>query len=244
MLDNKALALSRLASSIIEASVTVDLATSATQLVMGSGNLDADIVFIGEAPGKKEDETGVPFVGASGRFLDLMLDAAGMSRDDVYITNIVKYRPPDNRDPTTAEKAEFLPYLIKQLEIINPRIVITLGRHSMSCFLPDAKIAEAHGRAMKMVVYAKASQMPGAKGVQGAVEYRTEVYEQYSSGETQSATKQSVASDNSVSVTDGEQVIATWLFVPLYHPAAALYNGSRRQELIDDFIAVAKSLTT
>ena len=184
--DTKQQQIDQLGTDIITNNVCSDLAESAKQLVMGSGNPDADIVFIGEAPGKKEDETGVPFVGASGRFLDLMLDAAGMNRDDVYITNIVKYRPPNNRDPTKEEKAESLPYLITQLEIISPRIVITLGRHSMMCFLPEAKIAEAHGKT-----------------------YKTEY---------------------------------GWTLVPFYHPAAALYNGSKRQVLIDDFVAVARSL--
>src|SRR5690606_16137861 len=112
--------LDALASEIEHDDIGAELKFTATQLVMGAGDPCADIVFIGEAPGKKEDESGMPFVGASGRFLDEMLATAGMNRDDVYITNIVKYRPPNNRDPTAAEKLEFWPYLLRQLEIISP----------------------------------------------------------------------------------------------------------------------------
>lgn len=159
-----------------------ELAQYASQLVRGDGPLDASIVFIGEAPGKKEDETGLPFQGTAGRLLNQMLEANGMSRGDVYITNIVKYRPPNNRDPTRAEKAIFLPYLLKELAIIQPSIVVTLGRHSMEYFLPDARIGEMHGKLFRVTV-------------------------------------------------DG----VSWQIVPLYHPAAALYNGGLRQTLMDDF---------
>ena len=224
--------LDELAAAIVFNDICPQLHQQATQLVMGSGNPDAAVVLIGEAPGKKEDETGLPFVGASGRFLDLMLGGAGMERQDVYITNIVKYRPPSNRDPTAAEKAAFLPYLIQQLEIIEPRVVITLGRHSMACFLPDESIADAHGRVRYMKVYRSAFREPTADGVRGTYDYRTEVYKEDSSGEL---------AEEKPALID-EQLIATWLFAPLYHPAAALYNGSRRQELIDDFIKVTRSL--
>lgn len=139
-------AMQQLADEIIHKRVCPELADQAIQLVMGSGNLNADIVFIGEAPGKSEDETGKPFVGAAGKFLDKMLEEAGMVRDDVYITNIVKYRPPKNRDPKPAEKAEFLPYLMRQLDIITPRVIITLGAHSTKAFLPDIGIGDAHGQ--------------------------------------------------------------------------------------------------
>jgi DNA polymerase len=138
--------LEQLKAEIIQNDVCPDLAAQATQLVMGDGNLDAEIVFIGEAPGKKEDESGLPFVGASGKFLNEMLAAAGLERRDVYITNVVKYRPPKNRDPSKAEKQAFLPYLLRQLEIIGPKVVITLGRHSMEYFLPGAIIGTVHGQ--------------------------------------------------------------------------------------------------
>lgn len=164
-----------------------ELRASAHQLVMGDGNLDAEIVFIGEAPGKKEDETGKPFVGASGRFLDEMLAAANLKREDIYISNIVKYRPPNNRDPSTEEKTTFLPYLLKQLDIIQPRVIIPLGRHSGSVFIPDLVISRDHGKPQKVILH------------------------------------------------DQE-----FLVIPLYHPAVALYNGSMRQTLIEDFIVAAK----
>src|SRR6195952_3772301 len=119
--------LDQIAADIREKNVCPDLAKTATNLVMGDGNLDAEIVFIGEAPGKNEDEQGLPFVGAAGKFLNEMLKAAGMERSDVYITNIVKYRPPENRDPKPDEKKAFWPYLVKQLQIIDPKVIITLG---------------------------------------------------------------------------------------------------------------------
>src|ERR1044072_5191152 len=104
--------LDKVKQAILDNKICEELAAQATQLVMGDGNLDAEIVFIGEAPGKNEDEQGKPFVGAAGKFLNEMLAAAGLERSDVYITNIVKYRPPNNRDPLPEEKTAFLPYLL------------------------------------------------------------------------------------------------------------------------------------
>src|SRR3954468_9281552 len=103
---------------IVDDKITPELAGSATQLVFGDGNPDAEIVFIGEAPGKNEDLQGKPFVGAAGKFLDEMLGMIGLKREDIYKTNIVKYRPPNNRDPYPEEKKVFLPYLQSQLEAI------------------------------------------------------------------------------------------------------------------------------
>lgn len=177
--------LDQIKAEILEKNICPDLAEQATNLVMGDGNIDADIVFIGEAPGKNEDEQGLPFVGAAGKFLNEMLAAADMDRSDVYITNIVKYRPPNNRDPLPEEKAAFWPYLLRQLQVIEPKVVITLGRHSMEYFLPDMKISQIHGQAKR--------------------------------------------------ITFGDKKL---VIVPLYHPAAALYNGSMRQTLIDDFLRV------
>ncbi|RYF27732.1 MAG: uracil-DNA glycosylase [Chloroflexi bacterium] len=114
---NKKALMQQLADDITTKNICPDLAESATNLVVGDGNLDAEIVFIGEAPGKNEDEQGLPFVGAAGKFLNEMLAQAGMDRGDVYITNIVKYRPPDNRDPLPDEKKAFWPYLLKQLQV-------------------------------------------------------------------------------------------------------------------------------
>jgi uracil-DNA glycosylase family 4 len=181
----KAHAIRALEEEIIAKNITPELAEQAIQLVMGDGNLNAEIVFIGEAPGKKEDEQGIPFIGAAGKFLNVMLEEAGMVRSDVYITNIVKYRPPNNRDPSPEEKAAFWPYLLRQLQIIDPKVVITLGRHSMEYFLPGAKIGEVHGQPKRIAF--------------------------------------------------GDHKI---VIMPLFHPAAALYNGSLRQTLIDDFSKV------
>ena len=138
--------LDQIATDIIKNNVCPDLAKTANRLVMGEGNPDADIMFIGEAPGKKEDLTGLPFIGASGKFLDQMLESAGMKREDVFITSIVKYRPPNNRDPSVKEKDAFLPYLLRQIEVIQPKIIAPLGRHGMSHFLPGVKIGDIHGQ--------------------------------------------------------------------------------------------------
>src|SRR5277367_6758045 len=123
--------LDEIKQKILDDKVCPELAAQATQLVFGDGSPDADMVFIGEAPGKNEDEQGIPFVGAAGKFLDEMLGTINMRRASIYITNIVKYRPPENRDPFPDEKAAFLPYLRRQLEVIKPKLIITLGRHSM-----------------------------------------------------------------------------------------------------------------
>lgn len=122
----------------------------ASHIVAGAGNPEAEIVFIGEAPGKKEDETGVPFVGSSGKILNKMLSAIELKREDVYLTNICKCRPPENRDPLPEEIAACRPWLEKQLEIIQPKMIITLGRFSLNCFLPEVKIAEVHGTLINM----------------------------------------------------------------------------------------------
>lgn len=170
--------LDQIAEQIIQDNICPELAENTTQLVFGDGNPGAEIVFIGEAPGKKEDEQGKPFVGAAGKFLDEMIQGIGLDRGDVYITNIVKYRPPQNRDPLPEEKQAFWPYLKRQLQVIDPLLTVTLGRHSMEYFLPGQRISHIHGQ---------------PKRLQGRV------------------------------------------FLPLYHPAAALYNGGMRETLIDDF---------
>ena len=180
--------LETVAQQILDDNVCPELRATATQLVFGDGNPTADVVFIGEAPGKHEDEQGKPFVGAAGRFLNEMLESIGLKRDDVYITNIVKYRPPNNRDPLPEEKKAFLPYLQRQLEVIAPKVVVTLGRHSTNCFLPDLQISQAHGQPKRV----------------------------------------------KLQFTDNPEVLET-VILPLYHPAAALYNGGMRQTLLDDF---------
>ena len=104
--------------------------------VLGEGNPEANIMFIGEAPGAKEDELGRPFVGAAGKFLDELIESIGLKRSDVYISNVVKYRPPDNRDPTPEEKEQCMPWLMQEIAIIKPRVIVPLGRHSLGHFYP------------------------------------------------------------------------------------------------------------
>lgn len=110
--------------------------------VIGEGNIDAQIMFIGEAPGEQEAKRGRPFVGASGRFLDELLQSIQMQRADVYITNIVKDRPPENRDPTQAEIRLYAPFLLRQIDLIQPRVIVTLGRFAMDFILEQFEIAE------------------------------------------------------------------------------------------------------
>jgi len=159
--------------------------------VPGSGSSKAEVFFIGEAPGRQEDLTGEPFIGAAGKFLNVMLEKIGLKREDVFITSIIKHRPPENRDPKPAEIAACSPYLVEQLKIIKPKIIVLLGRHSMGYFFPDLVISEAHGKP------------------------------QYGKG-IWSSKKQ--------------------LFLPLYHPAAALYNPNMKQVHINDFMKISELL--
>lgn len=175
---NKQIQLDAVEQTIKDQNVCPELRDGATQLVFADGSPDAEIIFIGEAPGAREDVLGKPFVGAAGRFLDEMLRGIGLERKNVYITNIVKYRPPGNRDPNPEEIEAFMPYLKQQIEIINPKLIIFLGRHAMNVFLPELRISQAHGQ---------------PKRKNGRV------------------------------------------YLPLFHPAAALYNGGLRQTLIEDF---------
>lgn len=122
---------------------------TATNMVPGEGNPDARVVIVGEAPGASEDESGRPFVGGAGRLLDQLLEAAGISREDVFITNVVKARPPGNRDPKRPEVEHHLPWLLAQLAIIEPDLVVPLGRHALSHFAPDLKISQARGVAVE-----------------------------------------------------------------------------------------------
>jgi uracil-DNA glycosylase family 4 len=116
--------------------------------VPGEGPATASIMFIGEGPGFHENEQGRPFVGAAGKFLDELLTGIGMKRADVYITNVVKCRPPGNRDPLPEELETCNDYLERQIQAINPKVIVTLGRYSMARFLPNAKISQVHGQAM------------------------------------------------------------------------------------------------
>jgi len=155
--------------------------------VPGEGSLKADVMFIGEAPGYWEDVKGRPFAGAAGKLLDEMLLRVNLSRDEVYITNVVKCRPPENRDPLPSEIKTCTPYLDRQIRIIEPRLIVTLGRHAASYILPKAgfetgSITKIHGR----------------------------VYE--------------------------ANLLGFKVFIiPMYHPAAALYNAKYKDEFDRDF---------
>jgi uracil-DNA glycosylase len=126
-----------------------ELYKHATRAVPGSGPENAEIMFIGEGPGYHEDQEGKPFVGAAGKFLDELLASVSLHRDQVYIANVVKHRPPNNREPLPSEIAACGPWLERQIEIIKPRIIVTLGRHSMARFFPDKSISRIHGTAEK-----------------------------------------------------------------------------------------------
>jgi DNA polymerase len=117
-----------------------------THPVPGEGPAAADVMLVGEAPGAKEDETGRPFVGSAGRFLDRLLGEAGLDRSDVFITNVLKARPPGNRSPKAAEVAHSRPWLDRQLELVDPLLVVPLGRHAIEIFLPGRKITAARGQ--------------------------------------------------------------------------------------------------
>jgi len=126
-----------------------------------------------------------------------MLEGISLKRQDVYITNIVKYRPPDNRDPLPSEKTVFLPYLWKQIVAIHPKLIVTLGRHSMESFLPNVRISNVHGQPKRIRI-----------------------------------------KNSELGMKKSDSQVAAWVVLPLFHPAAALYNGSMRQTLIDDFARI------
>jgi uracil-DNA glycosylase family 4 len=151
--------------------------------VPGEGSPEAEIMFIGEAPGKKENETGRPFVGAAGKFLAEMLESIGLTREDVFIANTLKYQPPENRDPLPEEIEYQKPFLLKQIAIIKPKLICFLGRHALAAVMPDEKrtISQLHGQLLEI---------------------------------------------------NGQA------YLPLYHPAAALYNGGMRATLLADFAKI------
>lgn len=155
-----------------------EICASCTQMVPGSGDPHASIMLIGEAPGKNEDEQGVPFVGAAGKLLDQLLESIDLTRDDVFVTNVLKARPPGNRDPLPDEAAHHWPWLEEQIAAVDPDVIVPLGRHAMARFLPNRRISADHGQ-------------PRLKAGQ--------------------------------------------VYLPAYHPAAALYNGGLRGTLFEDF---------
>ena len=129
----------------ISACTQCTLRSGCQRVVFGAGNTQAEIIFIGEAPGKKEDELSTPFVGSTGRILDKLLETIQLRREDVYLTNLCKCRPPENRDPLPTEIQTCSTWLEKQIQIINPEIIVTLGRYALNYFLPQAKISQVHG---------------------------------------------------------------------------------------------------
>lgn len=118
--------------------------------VLGEGDPNADVMFIGEAPGQKEDELGRPFVGAAGKFLDELLESIGFKREDVYISNVVKYRPPNNRDPLPEEKEQCMPWLKMEIALIKPKVIVPLGRHALGHFFQKLSITNTHGKPQKL----------------------------------------------------------------------------------------------
>lgn len=167
-----------------------ELAETRNQVVPGTGSYKAEVMFIGEGPGKNEDLQGEPFVGAAGKFLDELLNQIELKREDVYIANVVKCRPPNNRDPKPEEVQACWPWLEKQIEIIKPKIIVTLGRHSLNKFIPEASIGNYRGRVLRKEI----------------------------------------------------KNLGKLIFFPCYHPAAALYNGSLRKVLEEDFKKIPKVL--
>lgn len=125
---------------------SLPLRTAASKLVFGEGDVDCTYMFIGEGPGYWEDQKGRPFVGNAGAFLNQLIGLMGMERKEVFITNVVHFRPPQNRDPLPQEIEAFQPYLDKMVEVISPKVIITLGRYSMGKYLPGSKISLVHGK--------------------------------------------------------------------------------------------------
>ncbi|MCO5177447.1 MAG: uracil-DNA glycosylase [Thermomicrobiales bacterium] len=165
-------------AAMVRTCTRCELCRGRTNAVPGQGAADAEIMFIGEAPGYNEDKQGLPFIGAAGKFLNELLESINLSRETVFITNVVKCRPPGNRDPLPDEIEACYPYLERQIETIDPMVIVTLGRYSMSRWFPNERISRIHGQPKRV----------------------------------------------------GERVI-----VPMYHPAAALHQGSLRATILADF---------
>jgi uracil-DNA glycosylase family 4 len=162
-----------------------ELAKYRTKVVPGEGAEDADLLFIGEAPGWHEDQQGRPFVGPAGQFLDQLLASIGLRRAEVYIANVIKCRPPQNRDPLPAEIQTCRKWLDRQIEIIQPQMIITLGRYSLARYFPNESIGKIHGKPRKL------------EGV---------------------------------------------IYYPMYHPAAALHQGSLRRTIEADMLKIPQVL--
>jgi uracil-DNA glycosylase len=179
----------------IKQNLKCDLKDASTNLVFGKGNPNAKIMFIGEAPGKKEDLEGQPFVGAAGKKLDELLKQINLTINDVYIANILKYRPPQNRNPQIKEIKTHTPYLLKQIQIIKPKIICTLGNFS-------TKFALAGFKTEGMNKIPQITQIHGKP-----------------------------------------QIMNKLKIIPLYHPAAMLYNSKLKDEMQKDFKKLKETLT-
>jgi len=166
------------------------LRETCTTVVPGEGDIHANIMLIGEGPGKNEDLQGRPFVGAAGKFLTELLESIDLKRENVYITNIVKCRPPQNRDPLPEEVEACRQWLNEQISKINPKLIILLGRHAMNRFIPNLQISSAHGRVFRKKL----------------------------------------------------EEVGDFVFFPVYHPAAALYNPKMKEPLFKDFAKIPKIL--
>jgi len=142
-------ALSELCQQIVVCTRCLALVNSRTQVVPGDGAENAAIMFIGEAPGYNEDQQGRPFVGQAGQYLNQLMASINLKREQVYITNVIKCRPPGNREPLPTEIENCYPWLKQQIELIKPRIIVTLGRYSMARFFPGKSISKIHGTAQK-----------------------------------------------------------------------------------------------
>jgi uracil-DNA glycosylase family 4 len=162
-----------------------ELAKYRTKVVPGEGAEDAGLLFIGEAPGWHEDQQGRPFVGPAGQFLDQLLASIGLRREEVYIANVIKCRPPQNRDPLPAEIQSCRKWLDRQIEIIQPQMIVTLGRYSLARYFPNQSISKIHGKPRKS----------------GGV-----------------------------------------IYYPMYHPAAALHQGSLRRTIEEDMLKIPQIL--
>ena len=177
-------ALARLCQEII-ACRDCELAEYRTKVVPGEGAEDTDLLLIGEAPGWHEDQQGRPFVGPAGQFLDQLLASIGLHREEVYIANVIKCRPPQNRDPLPAEIQSCRKWLDRQIEIIQPQVIVTLGRYSLARYFPNQSIGKIHGKPRKL----------------GDV-----------------------------------------IYYPMYHPAAALHQGSLRKTIETDMLKIPQIL--
>jgi DNA polymerase len=178
--------------------MTCPLKDAARNLVFGKGNPNAPILFIGEAPGEKEDELGIPFVGSAGKELDKLLRSINLTLEEAYIANILKYRPPNNRDPSVEEIYRHTPYLIEQIKVIRPKIICTLGNYSTKFVLASFNV-------------------PGMKNIGGIATLHGKVHP--------------------ITIDDMKFIV-----IPLYHPAAMLYNPRLRDTLAADFMVMQEIL--